>query len=396
MNEISIFSFFSGVGILDLAFELNNYRIVFVNEYEKNFLNAYKYSREKLNIDRPLYGYSRKSACSYAKGKSKKRLIKMMCAERAKGNIVGFIGGPPCPDFSVAGKNKGVQGKNGKLTKTYFDIICRCKPDFFLFENVKGLVRTEKHKRFYNEMEIKVIKNGYYISDKLVNALSYSVPQFRERILMVGIKDRLFNYPNRYIPTKNYHFNFPWNQHATYNIENILKLDWPSSQPFEKDSVRPFVYDVPKELTVNYWFDKNQVNTHPNQNDHFKVKNGKAKIDSFAEGDTKRKSFKRLHRWRYSPTAAYGNNEVHLHPFKPRRLTVAEVMAIQSLPKEFILPDNIPLTYKYKMIGNGVPYLMSDAIAKTLYEFLCIMEGMSWNIRKYKLIQELLSILEKI
>jgi DNA (cytosine-5)-methyltransferase 1 len=45
-------------------------------------------------------------------------------------------------------------------------------------------------------------------------------------------------------------------------------------------------------------------------------------------------------------------------------------MAIQSLPANFVLPENIPLTYKYKMIGNGVPYLMARDIAITLHEVI--------------------------
>ncbi|MFR3660218.1 MAG: DNA cytosine methyltransferase [Blautia hansenii] len=61
-----------------------------------------------------------------------------------KDSIIGFIGGPPCPDFSTAGKNKGINGDNGKLSKTYFELICKEKPDFFIFENVKGLWRTKK------------------------------------------------------------------------------------------------------------------------------------------------------------------------------------------------------------------------------------------------------------
>lgn len=72
----------------------------------------------------------------------------------------------------------------------------------------------------------------------------------------------------------------------------------------------------------------------------------------------------------YSPTAAYGNNEVHLHPYKPRRLSVAETLAIQSLPKDFILPHNIPLTQKFKMIGNGVPFLLAKGIAHEVKEFI--------------------------
>ncbi|MEX2592630.1 MAG: DNA cytosine methyltransferase [Anditalea sp.] len=88
------------------------------------------------------------------------------------------------------------------------------------------------------------------------------------------------------------------------------------------------------------------------------------------EGDDKKKSYKRLHRWRYSPTAAYGNNEVHLHPYKVRRISVAEALALQSLPKDFVIPANITLTNAFKAIGNGVPYLAGKGLAITLLNFI--------------------------
>ena len=62
------------------------------------------------------------------------------------------------------------RGENGRLTKVYFDIICRCRPDFFLFENVRGLVKTEKHRAFYNEMMMKVQANDYLIAEKVLNS----------------------------------------------------------------------------------------------------------------------------------------------------------------------------------------------------------------------------------
>jgi len=370
MPKIAIFSFFSGVGILDLAFENSGFDIVFVNEYEPKFMVAYQYTREQLEMEEPLYGYSTKNAIAYTKRRNKKKLLYMIQSEKEKGNIVGFIGGPPCPDFSIGGKNKGANGKNGRLTKTYFDLITRCQPDFFLFENVKGLVKTEKHKKFYNQMQMKITHSGYAISDKLVNALSYAVPQFRERIIMVGFKEKLLKDTNIFTIDKSNHFEFPWKKHEHYNAEDILKLNWPINDKFVENINRDFVYEVPVELTVEHWFQLNDVEHHPNQVDQFEVKKGKQKIENIEEGDTRRKSFKRLHRWRYSPTAAYGNNEVHLHPYKARRLSVAEAMAIQSLPANFVLPENIPLTYKYKMIGNGVPYLMARDIAITLYEVI--------------------------
>lgn len=363
-KKVSIFSFFSGIGILDLAFEKNGYNIVFVNEYDSFFMESYKYARAQMNQCTPVYGYHNDSAERYVKRRGKRKLIDLVALEREKGNLVGFIGGPPCPDFSVAGKNAGVDGENGRLTKVYFDIICRCHPDFFLFENVKGLVKTEKHRAFYNEMKMKVQANDYIIAENILNALAYGVPQFRERVFMVGIHKELYqNAPDTLI--------FEWEKHSIFNIEDVLKRAWPKEREFAVDS--PYVFpskEIPKELTVEHWFEKNDVENHPNGNDIFHVKKGHKKIATIAEGDTSGKSFKRLHRWRYSPTAAYGHNEVHLHPYKERRISVAEAMAIQSLPKEFVVLPTISLSKKFKMIGNGVPYLMAAAIAKTLMDTL--------------------------
>lgn len=69
-------------------------------------------------------------------------------------------------------------------------------------------------------------------------------------------------------------------------------------------------------------------------------------------------------------TAAYGNNEVHLHPYKVRRLSIAEVLAIQSVPPEFELPSNMSLTDMFKTVGNGVPVLMAAKFGRELKPLL--------------------------
>jgi len=99
-NRISIFSFFSGIGILDLAFERNGYNIVFVNEYDSFFLESYQYARTQMNQRDPLYGYHNDSAERYARRRGKRNLLALIAQEREKGNLVGFIGGPPCPDYA--------------------------------------------------------------------------------------------------------------------------------------------------------------------------------------------------------------------------------------------------------------------------------------------------------
>lgn len=142
---MKIFSFFSGSGFLDLGFELSGYSIDLVNEFSPAFIGAYKYSREKMGLAKPVHGYSNIDINEYL-GVRSEELRKQIAQSRADGSLVGFIGGPPCPDFSVAGKQRGRNGDNGKLSQSYIDLILEQKPDFFLFENVKGLWRTAKHR----------------------------------------------------------------------------------------------------------------------------------------------------------------------------------------------------------------------------------------------------------
>ncbi len=99
-----------------------------------------------------------------------------------------------------------------------------------------------------------------------------------------------------------------------------------------------------------------------------------SELNSIDEGETNRPSFKRLHRYRYSPTASYGNNEVHLHPYLNRRLSVREALRIQGVDDSYILPSNLPLSKKFKMIGNGVPVPLAKEVAISLKNFLIALD----------------------
>ena len=364
MANYKIFSFFSGSGFLDLGFEMSGFDIEFVNEFSKSFLDAYIFSRKKMNLRSPKYGYGNTDINEYLYNRAEE-LSKYVAEERKSGNLIGFIGGPPCPDFSVAGKQRGRNGDNGKLSKSYFDLIITQNPDFFLFENVKGLWRTAKHREFFEELKSDIIKAGYCTTERLTNALEFGAPQDRDRILMIGIKKSLFK---KYPVTEKMDFN--WTKNATYCLEDIKSFPWPTTNEFLENSITVCPAGIPESITVEYWFQKNNVEDHPNALDYFKPHAGLERMKTIAEGDDSKKSFKRIHRWRYSPTVCYGNNEVHLHPYKIRRLSVAEALAIQSLPKEFQLPTYMTLTDKFKTTGNGVPFVLSKGIAKTLKEYL--------------------------
>ncbi len=369
-----IFSFFAGSGFLDLGFETSGFNIVYVNEIFPPFIAAYRHSREVMKMRSPEYGYDHGEAADVTKliaGKEAQRFQELVKDCRKSHNLIGFIGGPPCPDFSIGGKNRGGFGDNGKLSTAYVELICQNIPDFFLFENVKGLWKTKKHRLFFESLKQQLQKSGYILTERLINAIEYGVPQDRERIILIGFKNNFIqeikiNFDKKLL----YEETFPWNNYILYPQEKVFTYPWSKCEPFKENSLIPCPDGIPEELTVEYWFRKNNVLKHPNTEHYFQPRAGITKFAAVHEGDNSRKSFKRLHRWRYSPTACYGNNEVHLHPYKVRRISVAEALAIQSLPANFVLPEDMSLTNMFKTIGNGVPYLASKALAKTIIKFL--------------------------
>jgi DNA (cytosine-5)-methyltransferase 1 len=357
LKKHKIYSFFSGSGFLDLGFELAGFDVAYVNEYHKPFLDAYKYSRGRLGISEPEVGYFCGSVESCLDGAEAIRIKESLKNFKLNNDIVGFIGGPPCPDFSVAGKNKGQDGENGKLSQTYIDLICLHNPDFFVFENVKGLWKTKTHRAFYEKLKEQLRSNGYLTTEKLINSIEYGPAQDSERIILFGFKKKAFPKLSSKIDL------FPWNKYIKYNREELFKLEWPKAG-------EAGLANVPQDLTVQYWFERNEVAKHPNSVQCFKPRAGLKKFETIMEGDDCKKCFKRLHRFRYSPTAAYGNNEVHIHPTEARRISAAEALSIQSLPKEFCLPPDMTLTNMFKTIGNGVPFLAANGIAKSIFDFL--------------------------
>ena len=350
-----------------MGFEKEKYEVVFVNEYSNEFLKAYKFAREKMGMKSPRLGYYCGDINDLLRGEQRKELEKKI-QDMKKEGLVGFVGGPPCPDFSIAGKNEGISGKNGMLTNSYKRIIIEQEPDFFIFENVKGLWSTQKHRKEYDKIKEAFRRKGYILVDKLVNALDYGVPQDRERVILFGIKYNLVDV-NRRNAVQKLKKKFDWGIKEEYKQEVRKKCEWPETSEFNDNSTMDQPTNIIPELCVEYWFEKNDVYRHYNATDFFQPRSTE-RFESIQEGDVSKKSFKRLHRWRYSPTAAYGNNEVHLHPYYARRLSVAEALAIQYLPKDYVITKDLSKSDMFKTVGNGVPFLLAKEIAHSIRIFL--------------------------
>ena len=110
---IDVFSFFSGLGFLDLGFENAGFNIAFVNEYNETFLRAYQYARRHRDFI-PEFGYSHDDVRAFLSDEKWEDTFPQY--DHRGDRLIGFIGGPPCPDFSAAGTNAGEKGLNGQLT----------------------------------------------------------------------------------------------------------------------------------------------------------------------------------------------------------------------------------------------------------------------------------------
>ncbi len=355
MERIPLLSFFSGGGFLDLGFEQAGFDVVWSNEAHESFADMYCAG---ISGWRQVVGLTDGKDCPLVNTSSIADLNKRIILAEAFGSVTpdffGIIGGPPCQDFSQSGKDLGAEGSRGKLTQIFANLICDVRPSFFLMENVPGLFR-KKHLKFFQRI-VKQLTDGnlgYLTSREILNALEYGVPQHRERLFLIGFRKDMF--PKH---RKN-HFAWP---HPQY--KGARDLAWPTTSPFGSETL-PVPSGIPLELTVGRLVG-DEAERLPNGQEAFTPYS--KKFTEIKEGDVSGKSFKRLHRYRYSPTVWYGNNEVHLHPWKPRRLTVREALRIQSVPDEYILPAEAFLSHKFKVISNGVPTLLARQIAGALLQ----------------------------
>jgi DNA (cytosine-5)-methyltransferase 1 len=345
---IPILSFFAGAGFLDLGFEAQGFSVAWSNEFSEWFAKGFEHATSRKISDMR----------SITEIKAEEIL------DRAFGgrppDVFGVVGGPPCPAFSVGGKNLGEFDDRGQLCRTYVKMIRSLRPSFFLLENVPGIWRTKRHRDFLLRQAF-LLRADYNMDHRIVNALDYGVPQDRERFLLVGFR-KDFPIPEPAGVDTAFEDDigwFPWDVRKKYK-DAKAEFGWPGMSPFGSTPDRPL--GLPDDLLVGPLVcDQEALSKLPNGNDIFKAYSGR--FSEVAEGDVSRKSYKRLHRWRYSPTACYGNNEVHLHPCLPRRLSVREAMRIQSVPDSYSLPPDMPLSHMFKTVGNGVPVRLGEAIA---------------------------------
>jgi DNA (cytosine-5)-methyltransferase 1 len=240
-----------------------------------------------------------------------------------------LVGGFPCQAFSVAGYRKGFNEKRGTLFFNLADILHVKQPRAFMFENVKGLAGHDGGNTL--EVILRTLRQdlGYYVPDpKVLNSWDYGCPQNRERIFIVGFKE------------KN-NFEFPDKQDHSGDIWSILD-----------DNVDP-KYEMVGPF--NEYLSEDECVIEPNQ------------------VYQKRFNYVRKHsNPRRSPTLVTGMTPTFIRDPKTdvvRRLTPAECFRVQGF-KDFVIPEGMGDTQLYKQAGNSVSVPVIKAVADSMWKAL--------------------------
>lgn len=236
-----------------------------------------------------------------------------------------LIGGFPCQDFSLAGKQQGLEVERGNLYKSMVKALIKVKPKIFIAENVKGLLLWK------NGLAINtIIKDfdecGYNVQYKLLNAADFGVPQIRERVVIVGVRK---------------------------DIEG--KFDFPEQTHFEKPvagqkkwvSIKDAIEDLEDEKNASQQFNC----------EFSKAKKNKGQGNIITKAD------------RPSPTMrAEHHGNIEFHYKLPRRLSAREAARIQSFPDNFEFLKST--SDAYRQIGNAVAPVFAWHIATSVAKFL--------------------------
>ncbi|MCM1028782.1 MAG: DNA (cytosine-5-)-methyltransferase [Pseudoflavonifractor sp.] len=191
-KDLKIISLFSGAGGLDIGFERAGFKTAVAVEIDPSCCDT-------LRTNRPCWAIINKSITEV----TGEEILEAGHLEVGEAALV--VGGPPCQSFSLAGMRKGLDDERGKLLFEYVRIVRETLPKGFVLENVKGLANWDKGRALtmlLDELSKPIEYNGkvyqYQIaSPKVLDAVNYGAPQYRERLILVGNRiGKSYKYPN--------------------------------------------------------------------------------------------------------------------------------------------------------------------------------------------------------
>lgn len=259
-----------------------------------------------------------------------------------KGELDLLSGGAPCQAFSYAGKRLGLEDARGTLFYHYALFLEKLQPKMFLFENVRGLL-THDHGKTYATMLDIFEKAGYTINKQVLNAWEHGVPQKRERLITIGIRNDLVGKTS---------YTFPKAHDYKPVLRDVL-LDCPEGPgvPYGEKKKRIFEL-VP---AGGYWRDIDPEIAKEYMKSCWDMEGGRTGI------------LRRMSLDEPSLTVLTSPSQKQTercHPLEARPFTVRENARCQTFPDEWEFCGNV--SAQYKQVGNAVPVNLAYDIAKEI------------------------------
>jgi DNA (cytosine-5)-methyltransferase 1 len=320
VQPIRTLSLFSGGGGLDIGFHDAGFQSVEMVEVEAKYVKTLEVNSQPGGVLDGTHPH-----CGDIKAYQPPAGLK----------IDFIIGGPPCQTFSAAGRRAaGVSGTTdprGVLFEEYVRLLKTLQPKGFLFENVYGITGAQQGDA-WNDIQDAFRQAGYTIYYRILDAADYGVPQHRERLFIVGLKDAMFLFPR---PTHGP--DSDGNQPYFTAREAVEGADASRIRPGLAGQYGHLLNDIPPGLNYSFYTEK-MGHPHP-------VFAWRSKFSDFlykADPDTPVRTIK-----------AQGGQYTGPFSWENRAFSVDELKRLQTFPDDYHVVGNRQVAIE--QIGNSVP-----------------------------------------
>jgi DNA (cytosine-5)-methyltransferase 1 len=309
----TVISTFAGCGGSSLGYRMAGYRELLAVEWDDNAVETFRLNFPEVPVYHGDIGKLTGKEC-------------MRLAGVARGELDVFDGSPPCQGFSTAGKRRYDDPRNS-LFKEYARLLSELQPRAFVMENVTGMIKGHMRQAYLAIMET-LRGCGYKAKGAVMNAMYFGVPQSRERVIIIGVREDLGKEPSHPRPQ--------------------------TKPPVVKDSIGCLPIGVAgnnEPQVINAW-----RKARPGQS----LRKAVRYVGSFQSV--------RLNPFAPAPTQI--KSHFHWHYLVPRHLTVMEAAVIQGFPAGFVWHGT--KSSAKERIGNSVPPLLMKAIAEHIKEKILV------------------------
>ena len=368
---MKIIDLFSGCGGFSLGFQMAGFKSSLAIEIDEWASETYSYNHPRITV----------LTKDIKKIDPKKLNLK---------NIDGIIGGPPCQGFSLSG-NRDTKDPRNSLFVDFVRFVKIIRPKFFVMENVKGLLsmKTKKNLLVKDIILEEFEKINYNVSLQVLSSADYGVPQIRERVFFIGLRDNIFFNEDKLIPKKEYSkkkylklwdaiSDLPQIRAGKGNEEQLYSIKPKNKYQslMRKNSKKIFNHVAMKHTDrlierfkqIKYGQSVKDVDKKYSQR-----KRGAAnQISGKVYSQNNMRPYPNLP----SPTVAASFQSNFIHPYLNRNFTAREAARIQSFPDTYIFKGKrTTMSWEknlsqYQQIGNAVPPLMAKAIAISLKKLI--------------------------